>query len=56
MVLDVVLGLDVAGDGGLGIPDESDLEGHARRRGSFDVESGAVDREILAEKVIGGFS
>ena len=56
MVLEVVLGLNVAGDSGLGIPDESNLEGHTGRRGGLHVESGAVDGEILAEEVIGGFS
>ena len=56
MMLEVVLGLDVAGDSSLGIPDESNLEGHAGRRGSLHIESGAVDGEILAEEVIGGLS
>ena len=56
MVLEVVFGLEVAGDGSLGVPDESDLEGHAGRRGGLDVESGAVNGEILAEEVIGRLS
>lgn len=55
-VLVVVLGLEVAGDGSLGIPDETDLEGYARGRGGLDLKSGAVDGEILAEEVIGGLS
>lgn len=56
VVLEVVFGLEVAGDEGLGIPDESDLEGHAGRRGGLDVESGAVDGEVLGEEVVGGLS
>ena len=56
VVLVVVLGLEVAGDGSLGIPDETDLEGYARGRGGLDLKSGAVDGEILAEEVIGGLS
>jgi len=56
VVLEVVLALDVAGDSGLGVPDEGYLEGHARRCGGLDFKSGAVDGEILAEEVIGGFS
>jgi len=56
MVLEIVLGLDVASDGSLGIPDESNLEGHAGRRGGLYVESSAVDGEILAEEVVGGLS
>jgi hypothetical protein len=56
VVLEVVFGLEVAGDSGLGIPDESNLEGHAGRRGGLDVESGAVNGEVLAEEVIGGLS
>ena len=54
--LEAVFGLEVAGDGSLGIPDEGNLEGHAGGRGGLDVESGAVDGEVLAEEVIGGFS
>jgi len=30
MVLDVVLGLNVASDSSLGVPDKGDLEGHTR--------------------------
>ena len=56
VVLEVVFGLEVAGDCGLGVPDESDLEGDTGRRGGLDVESGAVDGEVLAEEVIGGLS
>ena len=56
VVLEVVFGLEVAGDEGLGVPDESDLEGHAGRRGGLDVESGAVDGEVLGEEVVGGLS
>jgi len=56
VVLDVVLGLEVPDDSGLGIPDEGNLEGHARGGGGLDVESGTVDGEILAQEVIGGFS
>ena len=56
VVFVVVLGLEVAGDSGLGIPNKSNLEVHARRRGGLDVKSGAVDGEVLAQEVIGGFS
>ena len=56
VVLEVVLGLDVAGDSSLGISDESSLEGHAGRRGGLHIESGAVNGEVLAEEVIGGLS
>lgn len=56
MVLEVVLGLDIASDSSLGIPDESSLEGHTGRRGGLHIESGAMDGEVLAEKVIGGLS
>jgi len=56
MVLEVVLGLDVAGDSSFGIPDQSNLEGHTGRRGGLHVESGTVDGEILAEEVVGGLS
>ena len=56
VVLVVVLGLDVAGDSGFGVPDESSLEGHAGGRGGLDVESSTVDGEILAQEVIGGLS
>ena len=56
VVFEVVLGLDVAGDSGLGIPDEGYLEVHAGGRGGPDFGSSAVDGEILAEEVIGGFS
>ena len=56
MVLEVVFGLEVAGDESVGIPDESDLEGHAGGRGGLDVESGAVNGEVLAKEVVGGLS
>ena len=56
VVFVVVLGLEVAGDSGLGIPNKSNLEVHARRRGGLDVKSGAVDGKVLAQEVIGGFS
>ena len=56
VVLVVVLGVEVAGDGGRGIPDEANLEGYAGRRGGLDFESGAIDGEVLAQEVIGGLS
>jgi len=56
VMLEVVLGLDVAGDSGLGVPDKGYLEVHARGCGGLGFKSGAVDGEILAEEVIGGFS
>lgn len=56
MVFVAVLGLEVTGNDGLGIPDESDLEGNPGGRGGLDVESGAGDGEILAEEVIRGLS
>jgi hypothetical protein len=45
VVLDVVPGPDVAGDRGLG-----DLEGNTGRRGSLDVESGAVNGKSLLRR------
>lgn len=56
MVLEVVLGLDVASYSSLRIPDEGNLEAYAGRRGGLHIESGAVDGEILAEEVVGGLS
>jgi hypothetical protein len=48
VVLEVVFGLEAAGGSGLGIPDGSSPEGHAERRGGLDVESSAVNGEVLA--------
>ena len=56
MVLEVVLGLEVTGDSGFGVPDESNLEGDTGRRGGLHVERGAINGEILAKKVVGGLS
>ena len=55
-MLDVVLGLDVASDSSLRVPDERNLEAHTRGGGRLYIESGAVDGEILAQEVIGGLS
>ena len=38
VVLEVVFGLEVTGDSSLGVPEKSDLEGHAGRRGGLDLK------------------
>jgi hypothetical protein len=47
VVLEVVFGVEAAGGSGLGIPNESNREEHAERRGGLDLESGAVNGKSL---------
>ena len=54
VVLEAVFRLEVTGDSSLGIPKESDLEGHGGRRGGLDFERGSVNGVILAKEVVGG--
>jgi hypothetical protein len=47
--------VEVAGGSGLGIPNKSNREGHAERRSGLDIESGAVNGEVLAVRSLEDF-